>query len=60
MLGGLVMSYKHIKTPAIVRLSGETGRKVFESAIKGRNIKFNPKAASRKAHKELRRQGFFM
>ena len=60
MLGGQIMSYKYSHTPSIVRLSGENGKKIFDSILKSEPGSFNAKKASRKAHKELRKQGFYM
>lgn len=42
------------------RLSGEGGKKLFYSIFKSKSGNFNAKKASRKAHKKLREQGFYM
>ena len=54
------MGYKHAYTSSLVRLSGEEGKKVFCSILKAESGKFDAKKASRKARKELRKQGFYM
>lgn len=60
MLGGKVMSYRYAHTSSIVKLSGETGKKIFGSIVSGKTVKFDAKKASKTAHKNLRKQGFYM
>lgn len=60
MLGGQILGYRHAYSSSIIRLSGEDGKKVFSSILKSKSGNFNAKKASKKAHKELRKQGFYM
>ena len=60
MLGGQSMGYRHAHSSSIIRLSGEDGKKIFSSILKSKSGNFDSKKASRKAHKELRKQGFYM
>ena len=59
MIGGKFMSYRYERPSAIIRLSGEEGRKIFCTILE-KTTKFDVKKASKKAHKELRKQGFYM
>ena len=60
MFGGLNMNYKYKSTPSIIKLSGETGKEIFNAIIKDKSKGFDAKKASKMAHKELRKQGFYM
>ena len=60
MIGGKFMSYKYKHPSSIVKLSGEEGRKIFYTILKKNTVKFDAKKASKQAHKELRKQGFYM
>lgn len=54
------MGYRYANSSSIIRLSGEDGKKLFGSILKSKPGNFNAKKASRKAHKKLRKQGFYM
>ena len=60
MLGGKAMKYNYVCTPSVIHFSGETGKNIFKSILCDKTEKFDVKKASKKAHKNLRKQGFYM
>lgn len=60
MSGGAGMSDLKRPQHSYVKLSGEEGKKTFYKILNSKPDQYDAKAASKKAHKFLRKQGFYM